>query len=482
MSAILLAALLAQAVSLVLLRHRVGRRWLLRPVVLFMLASTVDLGIAPALLAIPSVSAQDRFAIGVKRGFTDRADLIMSVVMLAFTIAYLLTHPERVEAEVDGPSRAVSLAALTRVLDFRVLAATCVPMAVVTAAGRGYNDGSARGAGTPLETNLVSTFFIVIIAAAAVALVLRHGTRWFLPALIAQSLLLALAGERTPILMDGLALIIVLTFAGIRLQRRQLLAAALLAVVAMLAINGVRAQQGRGIFYANSGLGSRVSALGGGLLGASSVSDPPMPGLVAQFASREAGVDFAGAILQSMSGGQPRLGAGYVPESLLLAVPSFLWNSKLAHGTGINPAQLQIDDFGLQQINYIPSMVGTYIGMLSFPWLLLLFFFLGLVFGRFERWLLRECTPARVILLAGAIASALLYEAGLPTIMVQMRAAAALALVAKCAELLLYGPRTRRTAFAGPSEPDSPELGTEPDPAALVPSGDSRGQPDAGAS
>ncbi|HEX3958808.1 MAG TPA: hypothetical protein VHZ03_19635 [Trebonia sp.] len=458
MSAVLLAALLAQAVSLVLLRHQVGRRWLLRPVVLFMLASTVDLGIAPALLAIPSVSAQDRFAIGVKRSFTDQADLIMSVVMLAFTVAYLLTHPERVD--VDGPSPPVNLAALTRVLDFRVLAAACVPMAVVTAAGRGYNDGSARGAGTPLETNLVSTFFIVIIAAAAVALVLRHGTRWFLPALIAQSLLLALAGERTPILMDGLALIIVLTFAGIRLRRRQLLAVALLAVVAMLAINGVRAQQGRGIFYANSGLGSRVSALGGGLSGGASVSDPPMPGLVAQFASREAGVDFAGAILQSMSGGQPRLDAGYVPESLLLAVPSFLWNSKLALGTGINPAQLQIDDFGLQQINYIPSMVGTYIGMLSFPWLLLLFFFLGLVFGRFERWLLRECTPARVILLAGAIASALLYEAGLPTIMVQMRAAAALALVAKCAELLLYGPRPQRTAFAGPSRsnPDSPEL------------------------
>ncbi|MGH3205630.1 MAG: hypothetical protein ACRDP5_26795 [Streptosporangiaceae bacterium] len=437
MSTTLLAGLLTQAVSLTLLRHRVGRRWLLRPVGLFMVASSVNLGIAPVLLAIPSVSAQDGFAIGVKRSFTDQADLIMSVAMLAFTIAYLLTHPER----VNGPSRPVNLAALTRVLDWRVLAVACVPMAVVTAAGRGYNDGSPASAGTSLETNLVSTFFIVIIAAAAVALVLRHGTRWFLPVLIVQSLLLASAGERTPILGDGLALIVVLIFTGIRLPRRQLLAAALLAVVAMLAINGVRVQQGRDIFYTNSGLGSRISALGSGLFGGSSVNDAAMPGFVAQFASREAGVDFAGAILQSMSEGQPRLSAGYVPESLLLAVPSFLWKSKLALGTGINPAQLQIDDFGLQQINYIPGMVGTYIGMLSFPWLLLLFLFLGLVFGRFERWLLRECTPARVVLLTGTIASALLYEAGLPTIMVQMRAAAVLAVVAKGAELLLYGRR-----------------------------------------
>jgi hypothetical protein len=442
-STTLLGALLAQAVSLALLRHRIRRRWLLRPVVLFTLASAVSLGLAPALLAIPSVGAQDNFAIGVKHSFTGQADLMMSIVMLAFTIAYLLTHPER----LDGPARPVNLAALTTVLDWRILAAACVPMAVVTAAGRGYNDGTAVGAGTSLETNLVSTFFIVIIAAAAVAFVLRHGTRWFLPVLITQSLLLALAGERTPILMDGLALIVVLTFIGIRLPRRQLLAAALLTVMALLAINGVRVQQGRGIFYTNSGLGSRISALGNGLFGGSPASDAAMPGVVAQFASREAGVDFAGSILQSMSEGQPRLSASYVPKSLLLAVPSFLWTSKLALGTGIDPAQLQIDDFGLQQINYIPGMVGLYIGMLSFPWLLLLFFFLGLVFGRFERWLLRECTPARVILLAGAIASALLYDAGLPTILVQMRAAAALALVAKYAELVLPG-ATRRAARA----------------------------------
>jgi hypothetical protein len=209
----------------------------------------------------------------------------------------------------------------------------------------------------------------------------------------------------------------------------------------MLAINGVRVQQGREIFYTNSGLGSRVSALSSGLLGGSLVSHSSAPGFVTELATRESGVDFAGSILQSMSEGQPRLSAGYVPESLLLAVPSFVWQSKLSLGVGINPAQLQIDDFGLQQINYIPSFVGTYIGMLSFPWLLIVFGFTGFAFGRFERWLLRECTPARVILLTGATASALLYEAGLPTILVQMRAAAALALVAKCAEWLLYGRR-----------------------------------------
>lgn len=442
MSTTLIAALLVQAVSLALLRHRLGRRWLLRPVTLFLIASVVDLGIAPALLNIPSVGAQDGFAIGIKRSFTDQADLIMSVVMLGFTVAYLLTHPERTSVS----ARPIDIAVVARVLDWRILAAATIPMAAVTAAGRGYNNGSAAGAGTPLETNLVATFFIITIAAASVAFVLRHGTRWFLPVLMVQSLLLALAGERTPILMDALALVIVMIFIGIRIPRRQLAAAAVLAVAAILAISGVRVQQGRNIFYANSGLSSRVSALGSGLLGGSSVNDAVMPGIVTQFATREAGVDFAGSILQSMSEGQPRLSPAYVPESLLLVVPRFLWGSKLSLGTGLNPAQLQINDFGLQQINYIPSMVGTYIGMLSFPWLIILFGFLGLALGWFERWLLRECTPVRVVLLAGAVASALLYEAGLPTILVQMRAALALALAAKGVEVLLCGRRAAKSS------------------------------------
>jgi len=430
------AALLAQAVSLVLLRHRLGRRWLHRPVTLFMLASTVDLGIAPALLRIPSVAADDTFEIGIKRSFIDSADLMMSLVMLGFTIAYLLARPERT-VTMTRPGDALVVA---RVLDWRILAVACLNMAVVTAAGRGYNDGTAAGAGTPVETDLVSTFFIIVIAAASVAFVMRHGSRWFLPVLVVQSILLALAGERTPVLMDALALTIVLPFVGIRPSRRQLAIAALLAVATVYAITGVRSEQGRMIFYSNSGLMSRVTALGDGLVGGGSPGeDSGLPGFAAQFATREAGVDFAGAILQSISEGQPRLSPSYVGESLLLNVPSFLWTSKLDRSLALNPAQLQINDFGLQQINFIPSMVGMYVGMLSPPELLALFGLLGLAFGWFERRLLRECTPARVILLIGAIDSALWYEAGLPVVLVQMRAAIALAAIAKVAEMMIYG-------------------------------------------
>lgn len=433
MSTTFAAALLAQAVSIAVLRHRLGGRWLRHPTTLLMLASCVVLGIGPLLLHIPSVAATNTYALGVNQGYTDLADFIMSIAMLAFTVAYLLTRPE---LALWRP-RQVDRAAMAKILDWRIFAVACVPLVIITASGQGYSDGTVTASDVSLTTNIVTTFFVIMIALASAGFLLRFGSRWFLPVLIVQSVLLAVAGERTPILMDALAVVFVLRFAGLPLSRRHIAAAAILAVAGVFAITGVRSQQGRSIFYVNSGVSGRVTALGEGLFGGPATAEPAAPGLVAQFAIRESGVNFAGAILQSVSDGQPRLSPQYVPESLLLAVPSFLWSSKLDLGTGLDPAQQQINDFGLQNINYIPGLVGEYAGYLTPPWLVIFFGALGFVVGRFERWLLRKITPARAVLLAGAVVSALLYDAGLPAVLVQMRAAAVLALIVKCAEMTM---------------------------------------------
>jgi hypothetical protein len=229
--------------------------------------------------------------------------------------------------------------------------------------------------------------------------------------------------------MNAIALIVVLMFAGVRVPARQVACAGLLTVLVILSISGIRVQTGRGIYYTNSGVTARVGALATGLSsagGSSGAADSP--GLVAQFAARVSAVDYGGAILQAISEGQPRLSPGYVPQSLLLTVPSFLWPAKLSQGAALNPAQLQIADFGLQPINFIPGAPGLYLGILTPAWLVTLFALLGAVFGWFERWLLRVRTPARMVLLAGAVEAALHFEGGLPTMLVQMRSAAVLAL------------------------------------------------------
>jgi hypothetical protein len=432
MTATLATALLLQLSAVLLLRHRLGKTWLRRPVTLLVLASVVYQGVSPLLLSFPSIGRWDNYRIGVQQPYVDEANLWMSAGMLALAFCYLLTRPERVTgAPEPGDVQA-------RMPDWRLLALACLPLAVLTYEGRGLNHG---GTGTSLSVNLASTFFIVLLVLAAFSFLLRHGARRLVPVLMAQSLLLAAAGERLPVIIAAIALGVLLARAGVRPQRRQVLAALALTLIAGLAITGLRAQQGRAVFVQDSGLGTRLTALGSGLTSAGT-TPKGTPGLLAQAAVRLDGADFAGAILQAEHLGQPRMPAIAVPASLLLAVPSALWPSKLAHSAGLNPVPAEISDFGLQQVNFLPGLPGMYAGFLTWPWTIVLLGVLGLLSGLAERWLLRSWTPARAVLLAGAVTAALSFEQGLPSMVINLRAAAVLALAVKSIQAL----RARRPA------------------------------------
>jgi hypothetical protein len=431
MSVPFVAALLAQALAITLLRRRLGRRWVLRPVALLVLASAVYQGLSPLLMAIPSIGAWDTFRTGIQQTYIDSATLIMSLGMLALTVAYLLTRPERTAPHTTLSETRI----MVKALDWRWLACGCVPLAILTYDGRGYNSGGpVTGGGASLSTNLASEFFIILVVLTAFSFLLKQGPRPFFAVLVTQSLLLAAAGERAPVIVDAITLAVLLTHAGYRLPRVQTLAATSLTLVAVLAITGSRADQGRTLYHEGNGLGTRVAGLDSGLSATeSSRSDP---GLLAQAAERLDGTDFAGAMLQSMSLGQPRLSASYVPESLLIAVPSALWPSKLARGDSLNPTELEIEHFGLQDVNFLPTLPGLYMGFLASPWLIAFLAFLGLAAGRGERLLFRCCTPARLVLLAGAIAAALAYEQGLPGMAIPLRSAAILAFIVKLIEVV----------------------------------------------
>ena len=320
MSLTLAGALLAQVIGILLLRHRLGRTWLRRPVSLLFLAAVIGQGLSAVLLAFPSVGTWDIYRAGIKPSFAGEAALLTSSAMLALVIAYLLTQPRRTipQATIFEIRTAIG------VLDWRLLAAACIPLAVVTYEGRGYN-GSVTLAcvGTPLATQLAVSFFILLVIMAAFAIVLRYGRGWFLPVLIGQSIILAAAGERTPVISGAIALILLLARANLRPSSAQLHAAAALTIVAVLAIMGVRAQEGRSVFYADSGLSVRAAALVAGIASPGGNSSGQQgPGLVAQAADRLDGDSFTAAILQSEALGQPRLSVGCVPESVLLVVPS----------------------------------------------------------------------------------------------------------------------------------------------------------------
>jgi hypothetical protein len=169
-------------------------------------------------------------------------------------------------------------------------------LAVLTYEGRGFtNAGPSIGNGVSLSASLASGFFVILVALTALSLILKYGTRLFLPVLTAQSLLLAAAGERSPVFLDAITLIQLLAHAGYRLPRLQALAAVSLTVLTVLALTEARAAQGRALYTQDSSLGARIARL------ASALTDDTGgqgPGLIAQDADRLDGTDFAGAIRQ----------------------------------------------------------------------------------------------------------------------------------------------------------------------------------------
>jgi hypothetical protein len=451
-------ALLLQFVSVVLLRVMLGKTWLRRPGTLMVLTSVVYDGVSQVALAFPSVAQWDTFRNGTGQSFTGEATLVLSAAMLAFTAAYALTSRHRA-----GPASARDAVPAARVADWRLLALACLPLAVLTYEGRGYANGSlTTGAGAPLGTSIAGQFFTLLIVLAAFAFLMRHGRRWFIGVLAAQSLLLAAAGERSAVIIDAVTLVMLLCLCGQRPRTSHLHAALALTVLAVLAITGVRAQQGRAVFYADSGLGARAEALGGALGGGAAAGTP---GLIAQAAARMDGTAFTAGILQAEHDGQPRLGAGGVAGSLLLAVPTAAWPGKLS-SAGLNPALTQTGDFGLQKVNFLPGVPGLYAGFLSPAWLAVFMAGLGATWGRGERWLLRERAPARLVLLAGASAAAMSFEQGLPGMAVTLRAAAVLA-VSTWAAGRVY-PARRRITAPGPPLPPVP-LAAAPAPPPSAP-------------
>jgi len=430
MSVTLWLALLVQLATLALLRLGLGRTWLRRPGTILVLASVIYDGVIQVLLSFPSVAQWDTDRYGIASGYEADAALLLSAGMLAYAIGFLVTGRGRRQA----PSRA-DVAHCTRVLDWRLLALASVPLAVLAYEGRGYNDyavlkapGMAPSPGPPPSPGVASVFLVIVVTLAAVSFLLRHGPRAMVPVLAVQSLVLAAAGERTPVIAAAAALVICCAAAGMRPSRRQVTVTLVLTALAVVVLSGAKAAGERMVFEQDTGLAGRLSALRGEVTAPPPV--PGTPGVAGQAALRLDGTSFTAAILQARALGDPLLPASAVPESLLTAVPKALWPSKPDAGYALSPYDAEQLDFGLALVNILPTVPGLYAGYMYPAWLIAFLAFLGLAWGLAERWMLARVTPARLVLLAGAVQAAVSYEGGLPTLADTMRSAAGIAVMA----------------------------------------------------
>lgn len=430
MSPTLFMAFLIQIVAVVVLRHRLGMRWLRRPVTILVITACVYNGFSESLLAIPSIRAWDTYRFGTKQYYIDVATLVVSVGLLAFVVCYLAVKPERISTNaLVNPSEVAA-----RIVDWRLFALASIPLAVLTYEGRGYNSTNSTTEPVGISTNVSSEFLIVLISLAAFGILVRYGIRLFVPVIIAQLALLAATGERAPLLMGLIATLVLLSYVGLRPSGRQVGLIIGLSVVTILGLTGYRTVSGRGIYQQNTSLSARVESIRSGLytLVHASNSNNTSPGLVAQVAGRLDGNAFAGDVIQSLDSGHMTLGAAPVWESALVVIPSAVWPSKLAHAE-INPMLPEFEAFGIQPgigtwAGPIPTFSGLYIGDVGPYGDVVFMAFMGLLFGFGEIWLFRRFTAARIAMLAATVQAALSYEAGLPAMLVALRTGIILAI------------------------------------------------------
>ena len=313
MSSVLLGALFLQLTAIVLMRHRLGRTWLRRPVTLLVLAAVIYSGLSECLLSFPSVRAWDAYRLGTSQRYIDLATLYMSVGLLSLVACYLLVKP----GSVTAAERDSALVATTRILDWRLCGMACVPLAVLTYRGQGYNRAAALGASN-VSNNIAAEFLIILVAFTAFGFLLRHGMRWLIIVLATQSTFLATTGERLPLVAGSVILLILLAHVGLVPSRTQVCVLLILTAVTVMGITGYRTVSGRGVYSQNSNLTERVQAVGVGLYSLSHTSNAndTSPGLVTQAAVRLDGNAFAGAVMQSLHSRGAPLGITPVLQSV----------------------------------------------------------------------------------------------------------------------------------------------------------------------
>jgi hypothetical protein len=424
----LVIALLFMVGSVLLLRQGLGRTWLRRPFVLMILAACVYHGVSELLLLDDSIAHADILRLFVPAFWAHTGAMVVSFGMFAASVAYLVGLKAKGR---DGVTDLSSVKAALRLLDWRLLALAAVPLALVTYQGGGYATGrvlDARHEST--LTMLAAQFFVAVVVMGTYSFVASHGPRWFVAALVVQCLVLALAGQRLELVIAAVSVCACLATFVQAPTRRQMLGVALVGGLLAVSITGVRVAQGRGVFQSNTGITERLTALAGGLPSGGRQQESSNS-IVQRLDSNE----WAGGVIRSIESGTPPEGLGAVLDSLRIVVPSALdpgKNDRLVQERSTKAEQVW--RFALVPTDHLPGHFGLWIGLvgpLQFPFVMAVF---GWLFAKVEWWSMQKATAARMITLVLLLLGALFYERGIPTLLLFLRFAIPLGLLASVAQ------------------------------------------------
>jgi hypothetical protein len=408
-------ALIIQIVCLALLRLHLGRSWLTRPFSLLAIAAVVYHGVTELLLLDPGYLKWSTLRVGLPQKYGHDGALLVSVCLLVMTLVYLGVIKKGTAREPDS-SEKIAL----DFLKWQPLGVLLATMLVANSTGNGYSSLTQFNQ-IGLLGQLTYQFLLVTAVLFSFALLRRFGIRWFIPVLALQLGLLATIGQRLELVTTSVMLLVLLLRAGMAPTRKQVAVSALLAIVGLVAITNSRAISGRGTFYSDASISTRVRVVATGLF----VSPPgdSGPGLLADVANRLDGNAYVGTSLQQQLEFHDRpLGLRIVGASVLNTVPRVLLPLKDSFSLeDVSPLSGPALVYGAPPLNYLPGDIGLWLPDVGVAWLIAIMALAALFLGLLERWCFRGGSLLRVILIVTMVEGAMFFERGLPSYLVSLR-------------------------------------------------------------
>ncbi|MET8259026.1 hypothetical protein [Micromonospora sp. NPDC005205] len=420
-----------QATSVVVVHLAIRGDWMRRPGALMLLVAVLFHGVTEVMQSL--WPGRNFYRAYVDQDVIDDWVLLVSGAMAVYACTYALivrqppfrpTSHAKPEPGLDG-------------LRLPWLLLLAVPLLVATWQGKGAvqplapinadEDIPERGG---VLVDLAGEFLVPVIAILGAVVLVRWGTRWLIPVLIAESALLAMAGTRAMIVFAAVLTLVGAALHGVRPSRKQV-AVLVVTVAAFTAlISSSRAVAGREAFDAGQGGGERLEALidGAGKLHTAKSRDAILDDVVYRFD----GNVFGAMVYDSLRGSGQPVGLATVGNNLAMLVPSVLAPNKVG-GRSLEQRseEAYIDQaHGLSQhVDWLPTILGTGVAYYGAVGLILVALLLGLGVGVAERFALSSRSTTRVVLTIGLGQCALLYGSGPQSVITTLRMVVAIAVV-----------------------------------------------------
>jgi hypothetical protein len=457
MSEFVVLGLLIQVIALGLLFAKLGRTWHRHLGAIFILMAVLYHGVSE--ISIACFPNRDPYRSLFDPKYLGQFVLLISVAILVFTIAYVWAIGKRRGPAL--PTDRLDAALTKRIFDYRLMILITAPLLILSLGGQGYmsNGGLQGGAGVGAMLGLTQQFFSLGVVLSGFGLVMRFGRRWIVRVVVVQSFILALMGQRMPILIAAVVLIYALSRLGMEPERRGVVFGLVLLILFAWVITAARGAEGR--YNASSGTSTRLTFLTTGFSNLFSSSTGQE--MAATLAYRLDGNSYGAISLEVLDNGSSPVGLTPLKNDVLLAIPSFLNPNKDRTPVEDRDEKLYVErnlpipelaTSASSQIDILPTQLGGLTGILGPIGLIFASLVLGLAFAALDRWLRRGMGPVRMLVSLGMLYCVLDYEGSWDTYTTTARGILLLlALMGSILGIRQLAQRANRSVWYHPSLP-----------------------------